>query len=75
MACIASDSASMASMASSDCSTPDQFGPTEYDPLLSPIGTLHILFLDNLFLSRIDAFVSCEMFFSSSNRLRGIKIN
>lgn len=46
MACIASDSASMASMASSDRSTPDQFGSTEYDPLLSPIGMLHILLVD-----------------------------
>lgn len=43
MACIASDTASMASMASSDRSTtPDQFGSNEYDPLLLPLGMFDV---------------------------------
>ncbi|XP_018579922.1 ral GTPase-activating protein subunit beta isoform X2 [Anoplophora glabripennis] len=46
----ASDSASMASMASSDRSTPDQFGPSEYDPLLSPIDSAHALFVRATYL-------------------------
>lgn len=41
IAYVASDTASMASMASSERSTtPDQFGTTDLDPLLLPLGRL-----------------------------------
>ncbi|CAH1106389.1 unnamed protein product [Psylliodes chrysocephalus] len=47
----ASDTASMASMASSDRSTtPDQFGSNEYDPLLLPLDSAHALFVRATYL-------------------------
>ncbi|XP_072384831.1 ral GTPase-activating protein subunit beta isoform X2 [Diabrotica undecimpunctata] len=47
----ASDTASMASMASSDRSTtPDQFGSNDYDPLLLPLDSAHALFVRATYL-------------------------
>ncbi|KAJ8946712.1 hypothetical protein NQ318_006970, partial [Aromia moschata] len=47
----ASDTASMASMASSDHSTiPDQFGSADYDPLLLPLDSAHALFVRATYL-------------------------
>ncbi|KAJ8919438.1 hypothetical protein NQ315_016536, partial [Exocentrus adspersus] len=47
---VASDSASMTSMASSDRSTPEQFGTTDYDPLFPPIDSAHALFVRATYL-------------------------
>ncbi|CAG9856330.1 unnamed protein product [Phyllotreta striolata] len=47
----ASDTASMASMASSDRSTtPDQFSSNEYDPLFLPLDSAHALFVRATYL-------------------------